>query len=159
VLSLGDAGGGHSPLSFGGFGSLVRHLPRLATAVDEALREERLSRRDLAWVQPYLPSLSAAFLLQRAMAPRPGQVAAPDHAQQVQAQPQQQAAQRAGEGEGREEGAARRRGWLPPDHVNRLLRCNFGVLRALGPAALRPFLQDTLRFAPLAATMAGMMLR
>ena len=38
-------------------------------------------------------------------------------------------------------GQARRRGGVSPDHVNRLMRCNFSVLRRLGDWALRPFLQ------------------
>ena len=47
----------------------------------------------------------------------------------------------------------------PPDHVNRLLRCNFSVLRLLGDRVMRPFLKDTLQLGPLAAMMAGMLLR
>ena len=34
---VGDASGIQSPLSFGGFGALTRHLPRLQTAIAEAL--------------------------------------------------------------------------------------------------------------------------
>jgi lycopene cyclase CruP len=49
-------------------------------------------------------------------------------------------------------------GWLPPDQINRLLRCNFTVLRALGAWVLRPFLTDTFRALPLALTMMGMSL-
>lgn len=127
----------------------VRHLPRLVDGVSEALQQERLSQADLAHLAPYQPALSAAWLLQRAMALRPGQLAAPAPAtpQQPQPQPplpplqQQQAS-----------------GWLPPDHINRLLRCNFVVLRALGRWALRPFLTDTFQALPLGLTMIGMSL-
>jgi hypothetical protein len=38
VLQVGDASGIQSPLSFGGFGALTRHLPRLARAIPEALQ-------------------------------------------------------------------------------------------------------------------------
>jgi lycopene cyclase CruP len=38
ILQVGDASGIQSPLSFGGFGALMRHLPRLAQAIPEALQ-------------------------------------------------------------------------------------------------------------------------
>jgi hypothetical protein len=37
VLQVGDASGIQSPLSFGGFGALTRHLPRLVPAITDAL--------------------------------------------------------------------------------------------------------------------------
>ena len=37
ILQIGDASGIQSPLSFGGFGALSRHLPRLKAAIVEAL--------------------------------------------------------------------------------------------------------------------------
>ena len=37
VLQIGDASGIQSPLSFGGFGAMTRHLARLRQAVLEAL--------------------------------------------------------------------------------------------------------------------------
>ena len=37
ILQIGDASGVQSPLSFGGFGALMRHLPRLKAALLEAL--------------------------------------------------------------------------------------------------------------------------
>jgi hypothetical protein len=142
-------------------------MPRLVAGVSEALQEERLARRDLAWLAPYQPSLSTAFLLQRAMAPRPGQVvkapasktsSTPQSASE-QAANQQAAGSSGGTAVPSSQGAGGGRGWLPANHVNRLLRTNFSVLRLLGEGAMRPFLQDTLRFWPLAATMLGMLLR
>lgn len=38
VLQIGDASGIQSPLSFGGFGALTRHLVRLQRAVIEAIK-------------------------------------------------------------------------------------------------------------------------
>ena len=38
VLQIGDASGIQSPLSFGGFGALTRHLPRLHSAISQALQ-------------------------------------------------------------------------------------------------------------------------
>ncbi len=37
MLQIGDASGIQSPLSFGGFGAMTRHLDRLREAVVEAL--------------------------------------------------------------------------------------------------------------------------
>ena len=37
ILQVGDASGIQSPLSFGGFGSLTRHLGRIVTSLQEAL--------------------------------------------------------------------------------------------------------------------------
>jgi hypothetical protein len=37
VLQVGDASGVQSPLSFGGFGALTRHLARLTGAIQEAV--------------------------------------------------------------------------------------------------------------------------
>lgn len=67
-LQIGDAAAIQSPLSFGGFGAMLRHLPRLVAGVDDALQCERLRRADLALLQPYQPSLSAAWLFQRCAA-------------------------------------------------------------------------------------------
>ena len=49
-------------------------------------------------------------------------------------------------------------GFLPPDHVNRLLACNFRVMNFLGDRVLRPFLQDTIQWLPLTLAMNGMVL-
>lgn len=38
ILQIGDASGIQSPLSFGGFGAMARHLSRLRRAVQEALQ-------------------------------------------------------------------------------------------------------------------------
>jgi flavin-dependent dehydrogenase len=71
VLAVGDASGIQSPLSFGGFGALSRHLGRVAAAVDDALEADCLDRGALAAINPYTPNLAGAWLFQRAMsAPR-----------------------------------------------------------------------------------------
>ena len=49
---VGDASGIQSPLSFGGFGALTRHLGRLRGAVTGALAAEALGKQDLARVNP-----------------------------------------------------------------------------------------------------------
>lgn len=78
VMQIGDASAGQSPLSFGGFGSMMRHLGRLTRALGQALTEDRLSRTDLSWVQPYQPSLAASWLFQRSMSVGVGQTRYPD---------------------------------------------------------------------------------
>ncbi|PRW45123.1 fad dependent oxidoreductase [Chlorella sorokiniana] len=67
VLQVGDASGIQSPLSFGGFGALTRHLGRLTAAVAEALEANSLDARSLALINAYSPGLSGAWMLQRAM--------------------------------------------------------------------------------------------
>lgn len=71
LLQVGDASGIQSPLSFGGFGALTRHLGRLSSAVVEALKADCLQKADLGLVSPYLPNLSAVWLFQHAMSVRP----------------------------------------------------------------------------------------
>ena len=73
VLAVGDASGIQSPLSFGGFGALTRHLDRVSGAVSEALAIDCLHKDDLAEINAYTPNLSAAWMFQKAMSVRMGQ--------------------------------------------------------------------------------------
>jgi len=73
VLAVGDASGIQSPLSFGGFGALTRHLKRISGAISEALEHECLHKDDLAEINAYTPNLSAAWMFQKAMSIRMGQ--------------------------------------------------------------------------------------
>ncbi len=67
ILAVGDASGIQSPLSFGGFGALTRHLPRLTTAISEALNKDLLHKDDLSLINDYTPNLSVAWMFQKAM--------------------------------------------------------------------------------------------
>jgi len=67
ILPVGDSSGSQSPLSFGGFGAMVRHLQRLTFGIEEALQTNQLSAKDLALLQPYQPNLSVTWLFQKAM--------------------------------------------------------------------------------------------
>jgi lycopene cyclase CruP len=67
ILPVGDSSGMQSPLSFGGFGAMVRHLERLSRGISAALECDRLQVRDLARLQPYQPSLSVTWLFQKSM--------------------------------------------------------------------------------------------
>lgn len=78
VLQFGDASGIQSPVSFGGFGSLTRHLQRLVTGIYEAINEDFLDSYNLSLLNPYMPNLSASWLFQRAMSARQESNVSPD---------------------------------------------------------------------------------
>ncbi|WP_373479503.1 FAD-binding oxidoreductase [Geminocystis sp.] len=67
ILTVGDSSGSQSPVSFGGFGAMMRHLSRLTNAIDEALSGNNLSASDLALIQPYQPNISVTWLFQKTM--------------------------------------------------------------------------------------------
>lgn len=67
MVPVGDSSGGQSPLSFGGFGAMIRHLERLVQGLDEALRQDCLDAVALGWLQPYQPNLAVTWLFQRSM--------------------------------------------------------------------------------------------
>ncbi|KAL8189197.1 hypothetical protein R6Q57_028763 [Mikania cordata] len=70
ILQFGDASGIQSPVSFGGFGSLTRHLGRLSNGIHEAVSGNLLDSDNLSLLNPYMPNLSASWLFQRAMSAR-----------------------------------------------------------------------------------------
>ncbi|HBY80686.1 MAG TPA: FAD-dependent oxidoreductase, partial [Cyanobacteria bacterium UBA11148] len=67
ILPVGDSSGGQSPVSFGGFGSMVRNLERLTQGIDDALKGDFLSRNALKQLQPYQPNIAVTWMFQRAM--------------------------------------------------------------------------------------------
>ncbi|MEM7553734.1 MAG: FAD-dependent oxidoreductase [Cyanobacteria bacterium P01_A01_bin.84] len=78
ILAVGDSSGNQSPLSFGGFGAMVRHLPRLSSGIGEALATDNLSSSALGLLQPYQPSLTVTWLFQKAMSVGVDQKVAPN---------------------------------------------------------------------------------
>ncbi|GAB2285250.1 hypothetical protein Dimus_019704 [Dionaea muscipula] len=78
VIQFGDASGIQSPVSFGGFGSLTRHLERLSTGVYEAVEGDFLDSYSLSLLNPYMPNLSASWLFQRAMSAKQQSDVSPD---------------------------------------------------------------------------------
>ncbi len=80
LLAVGDSAGSQSPVSFGGFGAMVRHLKRLTQGIDEALKSESLQQQDLGLLQPYQPNISVTWLFQKTMSvgihqtPQPNQI-------------------------------------------------------------------------------------
>ena len=131
---------------------MLRHLPRLTRGLDEALHQDRLQRRDLGWLQPYQPALSAAWLFQRSMSVKTGQLKNSREANVTKKEIEEEV-------DSEVKNSRRKGGWMPVDHVNRLLRCNFAVMKVLGDRILRPFVQDAIQAGPLALTMWGMMLK
>ncbi|CAD5320160.1 unnamed protein product [Arabidopsis thaliana] len=130
VLQFGDASGIQSPVSFGGFGSLTRHLGRLFSdnlilqlkkGIYEAIDGDLLDSDSLSKLNPYMPNLSASWLFQRAMSAK----------QQLD---------------------------VSPGFTNELLHVNFSCMQRLGDPVLRPFLQDIIQFGPLAKTLGLVML-
>jgi lycopene cyclase CruP len=78
LLPIGDSSGSQSPLSFGGFGAMIRHLDRLVTGVHAALETDILHRQGLSLLQPYQPNLTVTWLFQQAMSVRVNQSIDPD---------------------------------------------------------------------------------
>ena len=83
ILAVGDSSGLQSPLSFGGFGAMLRHLSRLTLGINDALKMDALAASDLKLLQPYQPNLSSTWMFQRAMSPQVGQSLNPDHINQL----------------------------------------------------------------------------
>lgn len=83
ILAIGDSSGNQSPLSFGGFGAMIRHLKRLSQGIQAALNSDSLQANDLALLQPYQPSLTVTWLFQRAMSVGIGQTIPPDQINQL----------------------------------------------------------------------------
>ncbi len=83
ILAVGDSSGNQSPLSFGGFGAMVRHLQRLTLGIEEALQTNQTSAPALALLQPYQPSLTVTWLFQKAMSVGVNQNIAPEQINQL----------------------------------------------------------------------------
>jgi lycopene cyclase CruP len=67
ILPIGDSSGNQSPLSFGGFGAMLRHLSRLNAGINNALKQDILDKESLQLLQPYQPSLSVTWMFQKSM--------------------------------------------------------------------------------------------
>jgi lycopene cyclase CruP len=78
ILAVGDSSGSQSPLSFGGFGAMVRHLKRLTFGISESLQWDCLGAPDLDRLQPYQPNLAVTWLFQKTMCVEVNQKIDPD---------------------------------------------------------------------------------
>lgn len=73
IFAVGGASGVPSPFSFGGFSALTTHVGRTTGAVSAALEYDLLHKDDLAEINAYQPTSSAAWLSQKAMSIRMGE--------------------------------------------------------------------------------------
>lgn len=83
ILPVGDSSSSQSPVSFGGFGAMIRHLRRLTFGIHEALSCDRLAVQDLSLLQPYQPNISVTWLFQKAMSVSVNQKVAPHQINQL----------------------------------------------------------------------------
>ena len=67
LLSIGDAASLQSPLIFTGFGSLVRNLGYLTCSLDVALKNNRLTAKDLNEIRAYQSNVAATWLFSKGM--------------------------------------------------------------------------------------------
>lgn len=131
VIQIGDASGLQSPLSFGGFTALARHIGRLSNAITDAVQSDCLDRFNLKFINPYSPSLSSAWMFQKAMSLSPHASTATSPLPLPWTRPN-------------------------PNFINRLLGGNFRVM-AKDDRVLKPFLQDVIMARELTATLINVM--
>lgn len=67
IILFGDAASLGSPLTFCGFGSMVRNLPHLTGALDRALAKKAFERADLEKISAYEPNVASMANLMKYM--------------------------------------------------------------------------------------------
>jgi lycopene cyclase CruA len=72
LLSVGDAAARQNPLTFTGFGSFVRHLPRATTTLNKLLRHGEVEAESLADLSAGQSNLNAMWVMARFLARRGG---------------------------------------------------------------------------------------
>lgn len=72
LVAIGDAAGWNNPLTFTGFGSFIRNLPRVSQLIGEALAANRISAHDTALISARQSNLRAMWAMARFMRPLPG---------------------------------------------------------------------------------------
>jgi lycopene cyclase CruP len=123
IFPIGDSGGLQSPISFGGFGCICRHLPRISSALNDALSaddDSLLTKSALQAATPYLPSLAVTWLFNKFMSCRPGKNSI---------------------------------ALLDEFGINKVLLLNMQCMERLGPAVQVPFLQDVVTAGALTKTL------
>lgn len=152
VLAVGDASGIQSPLSFGGFGALTRHLERITDAISDALEDDLLHKDDLGKINAYTPNLSAAWMVRLLKVTTCGMEASKSPSLShrfsiissllfIHYQFQKAMSVKTGQR-------------VNPKFVNRLLAVNFEVMENMGERTIKPFLQDVVRLDGLAGSLA-----
>jgi lycopene cyclase CruP len=123
IFPIGDSGGLQSPISFGGFGCICRHLPRISIALNDALSaddDSLLTKGALQAATPYLPGLAVTWLFNKFMSCRPGRNSV---------------------------------ALLDEFGINKVLLLNMQCMERLGPAVQVPFLQDVVTAGALTKTL------
>ena len=69
VVSLGDANGQQSPLTFCGFGSSVRNLPRITTLLEYVLQHELVEGANLRHIGAHQANINMVWAFSRFMSP------------------------------------------------------------------------------------------
>ena len=69
ILSVGDATSPQSSLTFCGFGSQVRNLPRLTSLLEQVLHQELLEAQDLRQIGAHQINISLVWVFSRFMQP------------------------------------------------------------------------------------------
>ncbi len=72
LLSVGDAAARQNPLTFTGFGSFVRHLPRATKGLHDLLQQDELEAAPLAELSAGQQNLSAMWVMSRFLTPHGG---------------------------------------------------------------------------------------
>ncbi|RXK84717.1 hypothetical protein EST62_08945 [Chlorobaculum sp. 24CR] len=67
IALVGDAASLSSPLTFCGFGSVVRNIDRMTSGLDRAMRDGRLGSADLAKISAYEPNVASMANLMKYM--------------------------------------------------------------------------------------------
>ena len=119
VLLVGDAAGRHSPLTFCGFGSMIRSFKPVSDGIRARLDADRLEQRSLAGIWDEPPALRLLGALSLMMVPRAGRGAF-----------------------GRPRGDGERQG---EGDINQLLDTAFGALASLGDEVFGQMVRDEIR--------------
>ncbi|NTW51863.1 MAG: hypothetical protein HGB22_04680 [Chlorobiaceae bacterium] len=67
IVMIGDSASLSSPLTFCGFGSMVRNLGRVTAGLERAIQENRLGRKDLGEISAYEPNVASMANLMKYM--------------------------------------------------------------------------------------------
>ena len=67
IVMIGDAASLASPLTFCGFGSMVRNLGRVTEGLERAMQEGRMGRKDLGEISAYEPNVASMANLMKYM--------------------------------------------------------------------------------------------
>ncbi|KAK6805230.1 hypothetical protein RDI58_003015 [Solanum bulbocastanum] len=180
ILQFGDASGIQSPVSFGGFGSLTRHLGRLTTAGLPLLNFDLQKSfcgaifplgKNVAsgaliifglflWGQGIYEALEGNFLDSKSLSMLNPYMVSSQLVQKLLNNSTITTLMYyvlqpnlSSSWLFQRAMSAKKQSNVPPDFINELLFANFISMQKLGDPVLRPFLQDVIQFGPLVKTL------